>query len=374
MTRCGGADGPIGSVRGRGCGVVLAVDELDAPRLTELLRDSSVTAGATVLGVERHPVGAGQVASCVELVLTVEGRDEPVAVVAKAPSDDPVSLATSKALHLYEREVRFYADVAPTVSIRTPACHLAAYDEDSGRFLLLLESLTPAADVDQLVGLSLDRAGLALRELAGLHAPHWGAASLDARTFVHDADGAGEAGVDLLPALFAMFLDRFGDELTVPTRHVVEWLAPRLEAYYAGRPGPTTVQHGDFRTDNLLFEGRHGAVPMATVDWQMVTIGAAALDVAYLLTTSLDTEDRRRHEHELLDAYHERLCELGVTGYGRDALFDDYAFHSFQGVVMLVCASIIVERTERGDAMFLTMIERSAAAADDLDARSRLGA
>lgn len=355
--------------------MVLSVDELDAPRLTDLLRHSDVTSGARVLGVECHPVGAGQVASCVELWLTVEGADDPVAVVAKGPSDDPVSLATSKSLHLYEREVRFYQEVASTVAIRTPACHHAAYDEASGRFLLLLESLTPTAGVDQLEGLSLARAELALRELAGLHAPHWGTTSLDAATFVRDADEAGDAGVtELLPTLFAMFLDRFGDRLTAATQAVVEWLAPRLGAYYAGRGGPKTVQHGDFRTDNLLFDGRGGAVPMATVDWQMVTIGAAALDVAYLLTTSLTTEDRRTHERDLLDAYLERLCELGVAGYGRDALFDDYAFHAFQGVVMLVCASIIVERTERGDAMFLTMIERSATAADDLGSRSRLGA
>ena len=360
-------------MRGRGCGVVLAVDELDASRLTDLLRHSEVTNGATVLGVESHPVGTGQVASCVELVLTLDGADETVAIVAKGPSDDPVSLATSKALHLYEREVRFYADVASTVSIRTPVCHHAAYDEASGRFLLLLESLTPAAGVDQLEGLSPVRAELALRELAGLHAPHWGTTSLDAGTFARDADDAGEAGVaELLPSLFAMFLDRFGDQLTASTRAVVEWLAPRLEPYYAGRPGPKTVQHGDFRTDNLLFDGRGGAVPMATVDWQMVTVGTGALDVAYLLTTSLDTEDRRHHERELLAAYHERLCELGVAGYSSAALFDDYAFHAFQGVAMLVCSSIIVERTERGDAMFLTMIERSAAAVDDLDARRRL--
>ena len=38
---------------------------------------------------------------------------------------------------------------------------------------------------------------------------------------------------------------------------------------------------------------------------------------------------------------------------------------------MLVCAAMIVERTTRGDAMFLTMIERSATAVDDLDARAR---
>ena len=41
---------------------------------------------------------------------------------------------------------------------------------------------------------------------------------------------------------------------------------------------------------------------------------------------------------------------------------------------MLVCAAIIVERTERGDAMFLTMIERCATAVDDLGSRRRLEA
>jgi len=364
----------IGSVRARGCGVVLAVDELDPRRLTDLLRDSEVTGGATVLDVARHAVGNGQVASCVELVLTVDGADDPVALVAKGPSDDPVSLGTAAALGLYEREVRFYADVAKTVTIRTPACHHAAYDPATGRFLLLLESLTPAAVADQFEGLSLERTQLALGELAGLHAPHWGTTSVGPAIprATDDADGAGVA--ELLPALFDEFLTRFGDAVSPPARDVVEWLRPRLPAYYAGNGGPTTVQHGDFRTENLLFDGHGGEVPMATVDWQMVALGAGALDVAYLLTTSLDVEDRRRHERDLLALYHDRLCSLGVAGYDANALFEDYAFHAFQGVVMLVCAAIIVERTARGDAMFLTMIERSATAVDDLDARARLAA
>jgi len=364
----------IGSVRARGCGVVLAVDELDPRRLTELLCDSEVTGGATVLDVARRAVGNGQVASCIELVLTVDGVDGPIALVAKGPSEDPVSLGTAAALGLYEREVRFYADVAKTVTIRTPVCHHAAYDEATGRFLLLLESLSPAALTDQFEGLSLARAELALRELARLHAPLWGATSIGT-AIPRPTDDAGGAGVaELLPALLAGFLERFGDAVSAPTRAVVEWLGPSLPAYYAGNGGPTTVQHGDFRTENLLFDGRGGAVPMATVDWQMVALGAGALDVAYLLTTSLDVEDRRRHERDLLALYHDRLCALGVTGYDARALFEDYAFHAFQGVVMLACSAMIVERTERGDAMFLTMIERSAAAVDDLDARARLGA
>ena len=41
----------------------------------------------------------------------------------------------------------------------------------------------------------------------------------------------------------------------------------------------------------------------------------------------------------------------------------EFARYTLQPVVMLVAASIIVERTERGDRMFLSMIRRAVTAA-----------
>ncbi|HLK46338.1 MAG TPA: phosphotransferase, partial [Acidimicrobiales bacterium] len=296
-------------------------------------------------------------------------------LVAKVPSDDPVSLATANGQHLYEREVRFYDSIAPTVTIRTPVCHHASFDPTTGRFLLLLESLAPAAACDQLDGLAPERAALAVDQLAGLHAPHWGSSDLPATSFLESvADSLRPLYAELIPVLFTGFLDRYGDALSPAARGVVEWLSPNLGAYFQGRETPPTVTHGDYRTDNLLFDGRGGEVPLATVDWQTIGHGPGALDLAYLLTTSLDTETRRAHERELLDRYRSRLGELGVTGYSHDALCGDYAFYAFQGIVMLVCAAVLVERTARGDAMFLTMIERSAAAVDDLGSRRLLAA
>jgi hypothetical protein len=353
--------------------VLSTVDELDAEALTELLRDSPLTGGADVVSMERDRVGTGQVASCWHLELVVDGRDDQIAVVVKMPSTDPVSLATASAQHLYEREVRFYELVAPSVAIRTPTCFASMFDEATGAFLLVLESLLPCQVSDQLVGLPFEHATIAVTELAGLHAPLWGTPPLPGLGFVGDvAESLRPLYLEVLPALFVGFLDRYGDHVGASTRSEVEWLMPRLGTYLAGRGGPPTIIHGDFRTDNLIFGGRGGEVPMATVDWQTVAHGCGALDVAYLLTTSLEPELRRHNERELLDAYLERLGELGVTGYDERALFEDYAWHAFQGIVMLVCASMLVARTDRGDEMFLTMIERSAIAVADLDARSRL--
>ncbi len=349
-------------------------EQLEPMHLTQLLASSELTGGRKVLEVARHRVGTGQVASCWELSLRLDGLDAPVTVVAKVPSDDPTSVATANGQRLYEREVRFYESIAATVRIRTPACYHSAFDRDSGAFLLLLESLAPVAPCDQLEGLTPDRAALAVNELAGLHAPHWDAAPAQVAFIDEVAESLRPLYQEVVPSLFQLFLERYGDVLSTGARELVSWLRPRLGAYMGGHTGPTTIIHGDFRTDNLLFDGRGGEVPLATVDWQTLGHGPGSLDLAYLLTTSLDAPTRREYEGSLLATYLDRLGQLGVEGYEARQLERDYAFHAFQGVVMLVCSAVIVERTERGDRMFLTMIERCATAVEDLDARRLLAA
>ena len=154
-----------------------SVDELDPVAITKLLKGSVLTGGADVVAIGRRAVGEGQVAACWLLDLTIEGRSEPVSVVVKCPMDDPTSRATANALHLYEKEVRFYELVARDVLIRTPTCFAASYDKATGGFLLVLESMLPSQPSDQLIGLTPEVAAVALRELAGLHAPTWGSAS-----------------------------------------------------------------------------------------------------------------------------------------------------------------------------------------------------
>ena len=87
--------------------------------------------GVDVAIVEEQRVGTGQVGMCVRYRL--EGSDDaPARVVAKLPSDDDVSRATGVAMRNYEREVRFYKEIAPTVGIRTPRCYHADWDARLG--------------------------------------------------------------------------------------------------------------------------------------------------------------------------------------------------------------------------------------------------
>ena len=107
------------------------------------------------------------------------------------------------------------------------------------------------------------------------------------------------------------------------------------------------------------------------VDWQTCSLGNPANDVAYLIGTSFADPVTRRHEEKRLveDYLHRREEEWGLS-FDFDQFWIEYCRHAFSGFLMAVNASIYVERTERGDAMFAAMARRPAQMAIDLDSLS----
>ncbi len=323
------------------------------------------------LSLTATPVGAGQVARCFRLELSSGGV--PLgSVIAKTPSDDNASRATAALQHLYVRETRFYDELAPSVAIRTPRCYLNQSDADDN-FLLLLEDFSPVTGADQFSGLSVEQARIGLRELAGLHGPTMH------RSEIHEAAWLGGVSNELapiyssiLPGLFSDFLLRYSDAISAESRQIIAELGDKLSLYSGYETPHRCVVHGDFRSDNLLFHASGGAVPLAVVDWQTVSTGSPMLDVAYFLTTSLLPEDRRAHEEELLNFYLDELRQYQQS-FRVEQMQREYRRYTLQPIVMLVAASVIVERTERGDRMFLTMIDRGVQAATHWHAIEELG-
>jgi aminoglycoside phosphotransferase (APT) family kinase protein len=140
-----------------------------------------------------------------------------------------------------------------------------------------------------------------------------------------------------------------------------------LPAWVLGPGTPATVVHGDFRPDNFLLGRTTEAPPLAVVDWQTVSAGLGACDVAYLIGGAFSPEQRPSIERDLVTEYAERLGAAGID-YDVDAAWRDYRWGTLHGVLIAVLATVMAQQTERGDDMLSLMAIRHAKQALDLQA------
>ncbi len=324
---------------------------------------------------EITPVGTGQMCDSARINLTFDRpTDAPPTFVAKLPAADPTSRATALSLRSYETEVRFYQQLAPTLPIRTPTVFYADIDVETASFVLLMEDLAPARQGDQLVGCTPAEAAIAIDELVKLHAPRWGDPTLADLEWLHrDPEQSRMFMLSFLPMLWTGFRERYADRLGADVHQAGDALFTELESYFDAVREPLTVVHGDYRLDNLLFSSSGGEVcSVAVVDWQTCAHGPALNDVAYFIGAGLTVDDRRACEPELVRRYHTALVEAGVRDYGWERCWEDHRRGTWAGLITAVAASMLVEQTERGDEMFMTMAHRHARHALDLDAPALL--
>jgi hypothetical protein len=337
--------------------------------LTSALGDQF--AGATVTAIDTQMVGTGQMGDSVRLRLTYD-RDTsaPPTLVAKLPAADPTSRATAAALRNYEIEVSFYRELAPELPVRNPHAYVALHDPASDDFILVMEDLAPAQQGDQLEGCTPDEAAIAVEELPKLHAPRWGDPKLADYAWLNR--GSPESAmmmVALINNLYTGFRDRYRERLDPGIFELCERFVPRLGEYLSDRSIPLTVQHGDYRLDNLLFGTGEGGPPVAVVDWQTVTRGAGLSDLSYFVGAGLLPDERRAHEDALVHQYHAGMRALGVD-LDWDDCWEQYRRFTFAGLIMAIAASMLVEQTARGDDMFMAMANRHGRHALDLEAES----
>jgi hypothetical protein len=338
--------------------IAASAEQIDADWMTAALRASGALPEGRVTAISAKPVGNGLVGDSFRFSLTYDAAPPPGApasVVGKFPAADPASRGTGAALGLYLREVSFYREIAHTVGIITPKAYYAGIDPATSDFTLIFEDFGPARQGDQLEGCSLDDARTALLEAAALHAPRWGDASLGQAEWLAAGEKTMPMVIDMLPGVIAGFQERYQGLLEPELLKLIERLPGALAATGSDSSTPRTVQHGDFRLDNILFDIQGGSRRMGTLDWQTLALGPGVSDAAYFLSAGISPELRRQHDRDLIGLYHAELVRLGVRDYDFDRCWNDYRRYSLNGIMLGVFSAMVVERTERGDALFLAM-------------------
>jgi hypothetical protein len=346
---------------------------------------STVLGGVAVEGVEVERIGTGQMSESRRVTISYADSDSraadapgnggarPATVIVKTASENEASRSTGVGLGVYDREVRFYRELAPRIGGPLARCHLSVIDPTEGWFTIVLEDIRGATQGDQIAGCTVEEARLAMLELARLHAPVFADPQLGATPWLNQESPLNQA---LLTQLLAGFTERYGDRVADEHMEVCRRFIGSADGWTADRRPPLGLVHGDYRLDNMLFGAPSGGDGrrFVAVDWQTVSWGEAMTDAAYFLGGSLPTEERRAHEQELVREYFDALAQDGVRGFGWDECWEGYRRASFLGIVMTVAPAMLVERTERGDEMFMVSLERYAQQVLDLDALDLLPA
>jgi hypothetical protein len=355
-------------------------DQVTAAYVTAALREGGVIGSDTAVAEVSHDQigeGVGIVGQLARLTLRYDGVAEgsPSSVIVKMPSQYPENRAIGDHFDFYGREGRFYQQIGDKSALRTPHCFHNRLDPDAGEYLLLLEDFGDRTLISQIAGMPAARAADALDAIALLHAEWWDSPALDALGWVPRlVDPINlSAGAQYRQA-WPEFLARWGDALPAGAVALGERVKDRWEdlatvGYSSCAP---TLCHGDFRADNLMFEDRtEGRDRVGVLDWQIVMRGPAVSDVTYLISQSVDVDERRESERELLEGWYDALCTargVGPDGFGMEDVWREYRRGVLAATVYpAVAGGTMDPANDRGRQLVTTICERAFTAALDHD-------
>jgi aminoglycoside phosphotransferase (APT) family kinase protein len=349
------------------------VDDVTPEWLDAVLRHHGTLADAHVVGVrfEQIDLVDGFLAETVRLVPKYdhEAPGAPKAILAKFATRKESTRQFMFESGLYAREGQFYTLLAPFCEVPTPVCYFSGYDGEEQRVCLLIEYLTEAQVGDELKETSVEDIELALDSVSLLHSSCWEGNSAFDTSWVSSTAGIKPIGNG---ADWRDFPDDLQHVLPAAIRPIGDRLHDEFESLvrpYLLNSRPQTINHGDFRLANILYDRSGRSSSVTLVDWQTVGRCNVALDLGWFFGLGLSVEQRRIQEELLLRQYHQGLLAGGVPDYGFEDCWRDYrlgilnAFWRAVGAQNLLRGGI----RERGDRLRAAFIERTATAVLDLE-------
>ncbi len=312
--------------------------------------------------------GVGLMAEILRCELTFAAADGPSeSVVVKLASDKPRNRKLGRRWRLYRRESSFYRHLAPASPLRAPALLYGDFDARTHGFVLVLEDLGNLTAGDQVRGATPEQARRAVREVAGLHGRYWDRVEQLPAVFREMLAPWVWSALQVsyllgLPRSLSLLCGSWPEEV----RDLAEEYGLRLVDHLGQLvEEPLTFVHGDYRLDNMFFDGDG----LTVVDWQNSAVANGLYDVAYFLAGSVAPEVRRAVEKDALLEYHDIVCSLGAREFPFERCWRLYR-ETLLGCLVLpvVVAGWLGENRGRQLELRDVIATRTAAALRDLDA------
>jgi hypothetical protein len=340
-----------------------SIDDIDGAWLSEALHARGLIAqpeGVVVTGVK--PVPGGTAFATIMAILELDGPPgTPSSVVVKIPTTTEIRQLMD-GIGGYLREVTFYSELAKDCPVRVPEPYVVKMAPDSTDFVLVMEDLSHLKTPDQITGLTIEQATAAVDALGIFHAWCW----------EHDRLKAFE---DIFPpldseratAINGGLVQYFGDVwqrvralpmVNVEAKQIGDHFAELMPFFTEQLSTPRTLSHGELRADNFFLLPDGG---LLMVDFQSLAQQAGIIDVAYIISQSIDEDVRRGYDEQLISRYHERLIAEGVSDYSLEHAWHQYRIAVAYNLMFPVLAFVAADTAdERGKQLMAEMLARAA--------------
>lgn len=354
-------------------------DEITSTWLTGALRSSKIAASLNgntkVASLTVEPLsGAGYLGQIIRLrpVYDRPAKHLPETFIVKLPHPDPEM--RQNIFWTCEREIFFYRELAHKVSLTTPVCYFYAMDAEEFKAILLLEDLARLRMVDLAQGCGLEDAQTVIALFARLHAQWWQNPWLvEMETYIKPVN---ERWMENQEEIYTDRWSRFEENITalLPNIYVpASFLkmgerasSQMLDLFDELAAEPFTFLHGDTHLDNLMFAASSDDPALTVLDWQLLAYGPGICNISYFLILCLPVRLRREIERDLLQDYHARLVEHGVTEYTFEQCWRAYRLSFFRLLDVIVILVDGFDMTgDHGKAMIVACFARIASFAED---------
>ena len=297
--------------------------EITPQWLTSVLKQSKVIGSSSVKSIKKDilAVGKSWLSTIVKVEVEYDSSEEnsPNSFVLKLLSESRMFRDFSYELQAFDREIKFYNELANQIPIRLPK--LIYSDNGYHCNIMLMEDLTYLTPGDQVIGMKQEQVLTTLESLAKVHSTYWESPILDTlewMPFSNKIEEDYDENWDSFVELCSYFIDPEGMMIGGKLRPHISWLFEEI----ASRP--KTLTHDDMKEDNLLFGEPGTDEAVVLLDWQFAIRSMGAIDVARLIGGSQTPAERSGRQFEALRRWYDKLLEEGVKNYSWEEAQRDF--------------------------------------------------
>ena len=351
-------------------------EDVTADWLTQALRAGGVLGEQTVISFQVEPISAdrGRMSSLARFSVEYDGFSEglPRSIFGKFVSRISANRERAEQRNIFRTEIALYQNIGNEIPMNMPRMYFGGAREGSDVAVLLLEDINgyskAGLPMAEEWSLSEPQAGLALSDLAKMHARWWEDPTLAQQNWLLSFNSerlrnSYKAYEEAWPKL----RDSLEHSLEPEQVRIYDGLNDYLPTVLSELDKmPVTLCHGDFHVGNLMWDTLGTPETVWAVDWQVSARGPIVNDVSFLLGMGVPNSDLRLVRDVYLPEYHTALLNAGVAQYEFDQFLSDYRYGLLNQLQHVVTALAVLDlaRDDSSDLVRLIIGRLANAAAD----------